>query len=1004
MLLLFDGPAASGPSLQLADWLSRQPWMAWDYDADDVALYVPLTAANYADPRVSDKWGYFNDIIVDLTMATGTTLGTLVEPATGRTFTLTGTGTAGFAVNSTTGVITISDDTLITAAGTRSINLVVSDLGSFAFTITVVSGTETGAGSYRFYADDGNDANDGKTPSTPKRNTPYQWDGAANQSSGTHCFKRGSTFPDRVLAALNSRTYRAYGDPSQAQPVIDGRNARTYQFNKTVGGTTQGTSTSVFEQQRQSTDGALGSCTNVVVQDLHIMGGFRPFSIGNTAGTPLVAKRITLSDNTDDANAQGFFINTKGGSFTLRWPVTLRISGDSFYANENEDSELGFFDFCTPEGGAADNAQVTEEGVSGDRSHDMWIHDGVMRRGVVGSSLKGGLVIAGLDDYLAENLYAVGGYFGFGIGGYNGTVRNVFVPYSRLPDGNANAANVFAAGIANAFGITNVSIQDGWFLRSYSGMILSSTGPQTRQDLEYLYNTVAYCTKFFRQTLNAAGLCGYSLAVANTNQSPNVGAGVTGSDPGTKYATFDFVGTVEQASLPRLPATASSVSGTAQDGLAVTVTPAPAPAGYTPSYQWRWNALPIALATSASYTIPPGSSEVAANIPTNMPDLNGLNVPQLSCLITWADADGNKCYDLPKWGDGSPYARLAASPYVRSVQAVSITIPAGSTSATQTVTSVSTTRSVIFWDGQLTDNTSLAPDRTTARLTLTDATTVTATRAASSGTNGITVKAYLVEFQASVVDSVEYGTVSIGSGASSNTATVASVDVTRSTVFYLGSTTTSNSSGTAEQHLMTVTLTDATTVTAATSATSTATRIASFCVVQWASGATTSVNAYTLTDSTAATAPTKTITSVDTTRSLVIYNGCLGAATGMTDNLSRLSLTNSTTVTVTRGGTGATSRTAAFTVVEFAAALIHSIQRGSTTLTGAVSADSTVTAVETARAFVNFGGHSSNVTNNFNTSLHTAELLDPDTVRCQRGLASSGSVTGVPAWEVVRFN
>lgn len=81
---------------------------------------------------------------------------------------------------------------------------------------------------------------------------------------------------------------------------------------------------------------------------------------------------------------------------------------------------------------------------------------------------------------------------------------------------------------------------------------------------------------------------------------------------------------------------------------------------------------------------------------------------------------------------------------IKSIQAFSITIGSSSTSNTATITSVDTTKSVIFHTGN-TGGSSTEIRSAQASLVLTNATTVTASR--SNTTNALTVTGAVVEFK-----------------------------------------------------------------------------------------------------------------------------------------------------------------------------------------------------------------------------------------------------------------
>ena len=84
---------------------------------------------------------------------------------------------------------------------------------------------------------------------------------------------------------------------------------------------------------------------------------------------------------------------------------------------------------------------------------------------------------------------------------------------------------------------------------------------------------------------------------------------------------------------------------------------------------------------------------------------------------------------------------------VKSRQAFSITISGADTSATATITAVDTDNYNIFYHGQSNDNNGTARlNSTSARLVLTDATTITATRGGSTDTPTLIINGMIEEY------------------------------------------------------------------------------------------------------------------------------------------------------------------------------------------------------------------------------------------------------------------
>lgn len=155
----------------------------------------------------------------------------------------------------------------------------------------------------------------------------------------------------------------------------------------------------------------------------------------------------------------------------------------------------------------------------------------------------------------------------------------------------------------------------------------------------------------------------------------------------------------------------------------------------------------------------------------------------------------------------------AATPAViQSIQRGTITMTS-TTSGTATITAVITANSSLRWLGEdIQTDSNVIGTQCRALLTLTDSTTVTATR--SNGTGTVRVNFEVVEYATGVVKSVQRGTIGLASAAS-NTATITSVSTTKAQCNFLGNTTSEANSGEfTGRTSCKVTLTNATTVTA----------------------------------------------------------------------------------------------------------------------------------------------------------------------------------------------
>lgn len=348
---------------------------------------------------------------------------------------------------------------------------------------------------------------------------------------------------------------------------------------------------------------------------------------------------------------------------------------------------------------------------------------------------------------------------------------------------------------------------------------------------------------------------------------------------------------------------------------------------------------------------------------------------------------------------------------ITKVQTLSITIPTGATSATGTITAVNTALSAVFFNGCITNNTgTVTQSNDFVGVTLTNGTTVTANRGVSNASFTATVNVTVVTFAASAIKSIQQGTIAITAAGTSNTGTITSVTTTNACCLCNGYTVGANI-GSVASALLAVTLTNATTVTANRGGTNgSTTAVAYYTIIEFASGIlNSSTQAGTISVTT--TTNTATITAVTAGQAMVIWGGTTSNDTtnaGYGASLV-LSLTNGTTVTATANGTvtGSTTSIAHYTIIEFKAAAIKSVNRGTITIAvSATTGTASITAVNTAYAIPNFTGFSSESgAANANDAIGFTDmtLTNSTTVTATRN-TSSGSFTNNCGWEVIEHN
>lgn len=167
----------------------------------------------------------------------------------------------------------------------------------------------------------------------------------------------------------------------------------------------------------------------------------------------------------------------------------------------------------------------------------------------------------------------------------------------------------------------------------------------------------------------------------------------------------------------------------------------------------------------------------------------------------------------------------------------------------------------------------------------------------------------------SFIRSIQYGLVRVNASTATGTATITAINTANAALMYLGMSqdfVTDNAN--IDAHVV---LTNSTTVTAARNATGPGNFLdVSFVVVEFVPGIVRSLQSGTITMGGLQTSLTATITAVNAATAMVAYGHNLESTGDANASYSRVTLTNSTTVTVNRVS-GTAGNTLAYQVVEF---------------------------------------------------------------------------------------
>lgn len=354
------------------------------------------------------------------------------------------------------------------------------------------------------------------------------------------------------------------------------------------------------------------------------------------------------------------------------------------------------------------------------------------------------------------------------------------------------------------------------------------------------------------------------------------------------------------------------------------------------------------------------------------------------------------------------FYQVSRTAIANSVQYVSIVIPAGSTSATASISTVDTNYAVLLWGGFNTTHTGSAAREFLPRIDLTNGTTVTAFRNTSSATHTVTAYVTVVEFVSSAINLIQKGTISLSTFAISppdadgsnnatiQTAAISTVDLNNSVILYLGNTVTSAGFSAVGQ-LVGLDFYDNSTIRAQRNSINSHSTTVGYMVVEFKPEVVASIQRRAVTLTSTNSSDSDTIGSVDTSGSLLLFNGITSANSSWAESLYHIRLTDGTTVTLERNGSSSSGRTIYYHVLQFSSG-VNSQQRATTSLTSA-TADSTITAVNTTKSSAYLCGQltAGTVANQIFTSVR---LLNSTTVRAEKNGTSTSSAV---SWETVEF-
>ena len=380
---------------------------------------------------------------------------------------------------------------------------------------------------------------------------------------------------------------------------------------------------------------------------------------------------------------------------------------------------------------------------------------------------------------------------------------------------------------------------------------------------------------------------------------------------------------------------------------------------------------------------------------------NAMTAPTLTTTAQYSDVidfyyDGTYLIETSRKTGFKLYEDPPPPPSViQSIQNVTITIAGASTTGTATISSVTEANTVLILNGSGSED-SNDPRGAFARITLTNATTITATRGIASGSPCV-VRVCVIEFAAGVITSKQSGTATFSTITATATLGTA-VNRTYACVIPQGFT----ASGTPDTYgwVPALSLTAASTVTFYYPG-NPASLTMGYTVIEFDAANIQSIQNINDSGSETTTSKSITISSVTTANTLVIPGGCANNGAGnWSDGGHVMSLTGSTTLQIQRSGTeSVTARTCA-AVIEFVSGVVNSRQDGSLS-SNATSQTATITSVDTTKAAAVFMGLRTTVTTgNLQNTTGSISLTAATTVTTYKPAAGGTSFRG---YQIVEF-
>jgi len=576
---------------------------------DKQSLPIPHTQWRGKD---EDK-GYLGTMCTGVNSPNGFVLGRIALSKIGDLLTLSGDSDGLSIVNSSTsaddiGKIVVSDNSLLTTAGTRLLTITRNNTETTTVPITIYDDNSDVC----FYANDGDDNNDGRQPHKPRRTLVKAYDISIIRQKTL--YKRGDIF-NGTICLTTGRAHGCYGDPMSSRPRVVYDPNFSQQVSTLYNNGVTLTYDKVAQSRRRDDDSLHLRINNFTLSDITLDANstaYRIISVPDCNNYNFI--RFDVVNNADHWSSAGlrFFSPTDGG--VVKFMRSKNVYGDGIYCTKlrtiTKPHEFAYCDIDTPLGSSADCIQVTDEGRVDRLNRDLWIHDCRLTYSSSSNTTKGAIATEGIDGYLIENNVIDGRYFGITLGGKNGTCRG-----NKLLKGGLNTGAKYftwGIGIGTSEEVSNISIYNNSIVgtdyntdeRINDGIVITgSDNTYDRPDLDIVHNVVKHCRYSIRakNVINWSGSIHENLAEGNvtSDQAIDAAGQATSGDSQTKTVVNTLIGHFESNSV-------TSIAGTVIDNNTMIATTDLANDEQLLEHVWTVDGIPTHVGDT--FTVPIGMS------------------------------------------------------------------------------------------------------------------------------------------------------------------------------------------------------------------------------------------------------------------------------------------------------------------------------------------------------------------------------------------------------------